>query len=50
MSYMKRHLEDMAEELAKKDNISWDDAMDKIMGEIEAGEDEYSFEEKDEDQ
>jgi hypothetical protein len=47
---MKRHLEDMAKELAERDNISWDDAMDNIMEEAEEVEDGYSFEEKDEDQ
>ena len=48
MSYMKRHLEKMAEELAERDNISLEDAIENIMDEAE--DDEYSFEEKDEDQ
>ena len=33
MSYIKRWLEDQAEILAKKENISWDEAMDRLMEE-----------------
>lgn len=47
MSYIKRHLEDIVEELSEREDLDEADAMTKVLE--EANDDGYSFEEEEED-